>query len=70
MQIAIIGLGLIGGSIAKALRANIEDLYIIACDINKASLAAAFSEGIADAVTAFGGNVVHMFSKETEMNLI
>lgn len=51
LHIGFIGLGLIGGSIAKALRANIKDLYIIACDINKSSLSAAFSEGIADAIT-------------------
>ena len=51
LQIGFIGLGLIGGSIARALRLNIENISIIACDINKTSLAAAFSEGIVDAVT-------------------
>lgn len=50
LHIGFIGLGLIGGSIARALRANMEDLYITAYDINKTTLTAAFSEGIVDAI--------------------
>ncbi len=50
LHIGFIGLGLIGGSIARALRAKVDDLYITAYDINKDSLSAAFSEGIADAI--------------------
>lgn len=41
-----IGLGLIGGSIAKALRACIPDAEIVAYDINEASLKLAEKEGI------------------------
>ncbi len=51
LHIGFIGLGLIGGSIAKALRANVEDIYITAYDINKDSLTAAFGEGVVDTVT-------------------
>lgn len=46
-----IGLGLIGGSIAKALKENINSVRIIAYDINRDTLNAAFSEGIADQIT-------------------
>lgn len=46
-----IGLGLIGGSIARALKASVPDIKIIAFDINKASLSLAKEEHIAD-VTA------------------
>lgn len=46
-----IGLGLIGGSIAKALRQNIPDIHITVCDINPATLEAALSEGVADKAT-------------------
>jgi len=60
LHIGFIGLGLIGGSIAKALRANIDDLYITAYDINRESLTTAFSEGVVNAVAdcideRFGG---------------
>jgi len=57
LHIGFIGLGLIGGSIAKALRANLEDLRITAYDINKNTLTAAFAEGIID-VTASAINDV------------
>lgn len=43
-----IGLGLIGGSIAKALKAYDASIKIIAYDINEQSLALAKTEGIAD----------------------
>ncbi|MDO4294500.1 MAG: prephenate dehydrogenase [Eubacteriales bacterium] len=43
-----IGLGLIGGSIARALKQNRNDIYIIACDPDPATLQLARSEGIAD----------------------
>lgn len=46
-----IGLGLIGGSIAKAIKENQSDCKIIAFDINQESLQLAKSEGIADEVT-------------------
>lgn len=43
-----IGLGLIGGSIAKAIRSAIPDAHIIAYDTNEASLALARDEHIID----------------------
>ena len=33
-----VGLGLIGGSIARALKANRKDIVIIACDPNEETL--------------------------------
>ena len=48
--IGFIGLGLIGGSIAKALRKHHPDYHIIAYDRNREALAAAISESIIDAV--------------------
>ncbi len=46
-----IGLGLIGGSIAKALKENHKQIKIYAYDINRNSLMAAHREGIADVIT-------------------
>ncbi|MBQ8233848.1 MAG: prephenate dehydrogenase [Lachnospiraceae bacterium] len=45
-----IGLGLIGGSIAKALKEKVKNVKIIAYDINIDSLKAAADDGIADIV--------------------
>lgn len=45
-----IGLGLIGGSIARALKQNRNDIRILACDVNSDTLQLALSEQIADAV--------------------
>lgn len=45
-----IGLGLIGGSIARALKQNIADVQIIAFDIREDSLLAAKADGIADRI--------------------
>lgn len=47
MKIGIIGLGLIGGSIAKALKIR-RNYYISAMNRSEASLKAAFNEGIID----------------------
>lgn len=41
-----IGLGLIGGSIARAIRDNLPDSVIIAYDINQDALSAALSDGV------------------------
>ncbi|MCM1325634.1 MAG: prephenate dehydrogenase [Bacteroidales bacterium] len=46
-----IGLGLIGGSIARAIREKMPDSHIVAYDINRDTLNAASSEHIADVVT-------------------
>lgn len=43
-----IGLGLIGGSIAKAIKNALPDCKLVAYDINTASLELALSEGIVD----------------------
>lgn len=45
-----IGLGLIGGSIARAIRENVDDATIIAYDINEESLNLAVQEKIADKI--------------------
>ena len=51
MNIGIIGLGLIGGSIAKAIKqVHVQNSYIIGYDINKADLKAAYDEGMIDAM--------------------
>lgn len=47
-----IGLGLIGGSIAKALKAADSSIKIIAYDINKETLSRALAEGTANEVTS------------------
>lgn len=50
-HIGFIGFGLIGGSIAKALKENNPDYTITAFDINKDSLKLALQEGIVDTAT-------------------
>lgn len=45
-----IGLGLIGGSIAKALKASVTDIRIIAFDVNQEALKLAHVEGIVDII--------------------
>ena len=57
MKIGFIGLGLIGGSIAKAIRQYYPDYEIIAFDKNKEALALATSESVINtAVTAIDDN--------------
>ena len=49
MHIGIIGLGLIGGSIAKAIKkVHVQNSYITAYDVNAADLKSAFEEGTID----------------------
>ncbi len=43
-----VGLGLIGGSIAKALRKNVPDVHIVAYDINRESVELAVKDGVVD----------------------
>lgn len=43
-----IGLGLIGGSIARAMKQNIPHIHIIAYDINVATIEKALTEGVVD----------------------
>ena len=45
-----IGLGLIGGSIAKAIRSAVPDAHMIAYDINEASLQLAMDEKVLDGI--------------------
>lgn len=47
-----IGLGLIGGSIARALKNNVPKVRILAYDTSKATLEAAMNDGVADLVTS------------------
>lgn len=46
-----IGLGLIGGSIARALKSSVSDIKVIAHDVNTDALTLAHEEGIADICT-------------------
>lgn len=48
LHIGFIGLGLIGGSIAKALKKNLQGLLITAYDVNETTLEIAAAEGIVD----------------------
>ena len=52
MKFGFIGLGLIGGSIAKAVKENINDSVIVAYDINQNTLEMAKNENVADITTA------------------
>lgn len=47
-----IGLGLIGGSIAKAIRSKVPDTHIIAYDLNAASLQLALKERVIDEISS------------------
>lgn len=51
MTFAFLGLGLIGGSIAKAIRTAYPGCFIRACDTDPATLKLALAEGTADEVT-------------------
>lgn len=48
LKIGFIGLGLIGGSIAKALRASMPDIWITVYDINENTLVQAKKDGVAN----------------------
>ncbi len=48
LRCGFIGLGLIGGSIAKALRQSVPELWITAYDTNGEAVAAACREGVVD----------------------
>lgn len=47
-----IGLGLIGGSIAKALKESVPNSKIIVCDTNQSTLKLAKEQGVADVATS------------------
>lgn len=51
LTIGFIGLGLIGGSVAKALRSALPDINIIAYDINETTLTQAQEDGVVNTVT-------------------
>ena len=59
-----IGLGLIGGSIAKALHTGIPDARLIAYDTNAASLRLAVQEGDNERGCFLAGQVAAMVKKE------
>lgn len=46
-----VGLGLIGGSIAKALRRSIPDIRLLAYDVSEDTLKASLADGITDQIT-------------------
>lgn len=48
LHIGFIGLGLIGGSIARALRENMSEIYMTAYDINGTALDKALQDGVID----------------------
>lgn len=48
LNCGFIGLGLIGGSIAKALKASVTDIKIVAYDVNQKTLQLAQKDGIVD----------------------
>lgn len=50
-KICIVGLGLIGGSLAKAIKRKHPNSFIVAIDSNKESLEAALADKVADYVT-------------------
>lgn len=52
LTLGFVGLGLIGGSIAKALRLAFPDITILAFDINPQALSLAAEEGTADFTTS------------------
>ena len=59
-KIGFIGLGLIGGSIAKAIRQYFPDYEIVAFDKNKEALALATQESVIDvAATTIDDNFYH-----------
>lgn len=51
IQIGIVGLGLIGGSLAKAFKQKISNITIVACDKNKHSLIDAQKSKVVDIIT-------------------
>ena len=56
-QIVIVGLGLIGGSLAMALR-GFEEFEIVGVDVSQPTLRFASEHGVADRVTADAGEVL------------
>ena len=62
-KIGFIGLGLIGGSVAKAIRTYFPDYELIAFDKNKETLALAVQENIIDtSCSAIDDNFKAIFS--------
>ncbi|MCR5784225.1 MAG: prephenate dehydrogenase/arogenate dehydrogenase family protein [Eubacterium sp.] len=51
LKIGIVGLGLIGGSLAKTIKRKYPDSFICACDTNENSLLSAQKEGVIDIYT-------------------
>ena len=49
--VGFIGLGLIGGSIARALRENTAETYMMAYDVNASTLEKALQDGVIDEAT-------------------
>lgn len=61
-KVGFIGLGLIGGSLAKAIRTYFPDYEIVAFDKNKEALALATQESVIDvAATTIDDNFLQLF---------
>jgi prephenate dehydrogenase len=54
-RVAVVGLGLIGGSVAKTIKRRFPETYVIAVDADAATLQAALDTGAADEVLPVSG---------------
>ncbi len=75
--VAVVGLGLLGGSLARALKAAAPEIRIVASSLDGAALAAAEGEGVVDrgvgsaeAAAASGGIVVYAAPLEATLELM
>ena len=63
-KVGFIGLGLIGGSLAKAIRTYFPDYEIVAFDKNKEALALATQESVIDvAATTIDDNLTYFYAR-------
>ncbi len=53
MRVAIVGLGLMGGSFGLSLKKSMDDVYIIGCDHNEEHCKKAFAYGVVDEIVTF-----------------
>lgn len=54
-RVAVVGLGLIGGSVAKTIKRRFPETYVIAVDADAATLQAALNAGVADEALPVSG---------------
>jgi prephenate dehydrogenase len=60
LTVGFLGLGLIGGSIARAMKEKLEDVSIIVYDVNPETLEEALTEGVADEILTSPGPRFHV----------